>query len=68
MAKTEPATTADPVTESVNPLAAKGAAIDQAIDAWLVDVANDGTGHLLRLASNQADRLKVAIHTIIEEI
>lgn len=73
MAKPDPAAlVADsPVTETVTTspaLLQKEAAIDQEIDAWLVSVANDGTGHALRLASSQADRLKVAIHTILEEI
>ena len=75
MAKNEPAAlVADShVTEYVTPTTTpatptKAERIDQEIDAWLVSVANDGTGHALRLASSQADRLKVAIHTILEEI
>lgn len=73
MAKTDPAAlVADsPVTETVTTspaLLQKEATIDQAIDAWLVDVANDGTGTALRILSNQSERLKKTIHTILEEI
>ena len=41
--------------------------IDQAIDEWLIENANDGTDLALRRANIRGDRLKARIHTILEE-
>lgn len=65
MPKTETAAEPSAVPSA---LLQKEAAIDQAIDAWLVSVANDGTDLALRRAAIHGDRLKASIHTILEEI
>ena len=72
MAKTnttaEPAIAPEAAPAVPSALVAKEVAIDQAIDAWLVTVANDGTGTALRILGNQSQALKKTIHTILEEI